>query len=200
MTNQEIAAKVQNYILDKFEYQRKIEQGIEPGGQLRCSSGDIVENVIQIIWEELSKNYPKSNATVCTGSTTPFQIIDNAGNHIEESVDKHCYINNKLVLCVECKTYLDKCYMQRADSDFNLMKTYDKTFKSIIVAHQDGIAKQTFDFFMNRHNIDKVFYFANTKRNSSKARRIYNNPDEIQYDLILKLVEYMEGFFINGNR
>ena len=53
---------------------------------------------------------------------------------------------------------------------------------------------------MNRHNIDKVFYFANTKRNSSKARRIYNNPDEIQYDLILKLVEYMEGFFINGNR
>lgn len=165
------------------------------GGPLRKRMGEIVEELVEYIWNNLSDKYPNVKAKICIGSDSPIKIIDTLGNSIEESVDRHCYINDQLVLAIECKTYLDKCYLQRADSDFNLMKT-NHNFQSIIVSLQDGIGKDAYNFFMNRGNVNKVYYLADGKRNSSRDKHISRNTDKIHKEYLKTLINDIERFFI----
>lgn len=163
------------------------------GGALRTAMGDIVENLVEKIWRDLCEKYPLIDAYICKGVSCPLIITDKEGNQITESVDRHCYINGKLVAAIECKTYLDKCFMQRADSDFNLMKSSNE-FKAYVVSLEDAVATSSFNFFMNRKNIDNVFYLADSKRNSKK--HISRNREAIKSEYVDSLIQELEKFFI----
>ena len=174
----------------------KLEQASDlSGGPLRQIMGDMVETFTDEIWNFLCEKYPHVNAEIKRGPTDPIKIVDNDGNSITESVDRHCYINGKLILAIECKTYLDKCFMQRADSDFHLMKT-SNNFEAIIVAFEDATAENSFNFFMNQGNIDNVYFLANSRRSSS--RHISRNRDNIKKDLVNNFVSKLESYFINA--
>lgn len=107
---------------------------------------------------------------------------------------------NKLVLAIECKTYLDKCYLQRADSDFSLLKENEKDFSSIIVSLQDSVAKDTFSYFMSRKNIDRVFFFSSIKRSSTPERHISRNPEWILESKVQDFVSYIINIFEEENK
>ena len=190
MKNIEIANQVYCYLMDKFDYAKDLT-----AGELRNFSGLIVEDMIDLIFEECAKNHENVDGKIYIGNSVPVVITDPQGYSIKESVDKHIFINGELVCAIECKTYLDKCYMQRADSDFNLMTSYGKTFDTVIVSLENGIADNSYNFFLNRGNIDRVFYLATGKRNSARDKRIYNNPDRINHSLILDLVDYIDSLF-----
>lgn len=166
------------------------------GGPLRQVMGDMVETFTDEIWSSLCEKYPNVEAEIRRGPNDPIKIVDEDGNSITESVDRHCYINGKLVIAIECKTYLDKCFMQRADSDFHLMKT-SNDFEAIIVAFEDAAAANAFNFFMNQKNIDNVFFLADSRRNSS--RHISRNREHIKPELVNAFVAKLESYFINAN-
>lgn len=197
MTNIEIAEQVENFLAEQYARIRELDSGVNNGGKIRDLSGKITETITEMIWNFLAANHPEVKAEIFVGDTRPYRIEDEDGNFIEESVDRHCYINDKLVLAIECKTYLDKCYMQRADGDFNLMKSYNKDFDGIIISIENSIADNSYNFFMNRKNIDKVYYLAIGKRNSAKMKKICYHEDRIQEDLILTLINDMEKYFHN---
>ena len=157
--------------------------------------GNMVETFTDEIWDFLCKKYPHVCAEIRRGPADPIEIIDKDKNSITESVDRHCYINNKLVMAIECKTYLDKCFMQRADSDFHLMKT-SNDFEAIIVAFENAAADNAFNFFMNQKNIDNVYFLADSRRNSS--RHISRNRDNIKPELVDNFVSKLESYFINA--
>lgn len=165
------------------------------GGPLRQVMGDMVETFTDEIWNSLCEKYPYVNAEIRKGPNDPIKIVDKDGNSITESVDRHCYINGKLVMAIECKTYLDKCFMQRADSDFHLMKT-SNDFEAIIVAFENAAATNSFNFFMNQKNIDNIFFLADSRRNSSK--HISRNREHIKPELVNAFVEKLESYFINS--
>lgn len=196
MTNIEIAKQVENFLAEQYVEIRKLDSTPGNGGKIRDLSGKITETITEMIWNLLAKNHPEVKAEIFVGDTHPYRIEDKDGNFIEEAVDRHCYINNNLVLAIECKTYLDKCYMQRADGDFNLMKSYNKNFDGIIISIENSIADNSYKFFMNRKNIDKVYYLAIGKRNSAKMKKICYHEDRIQRDLILALINDIEKYFI----
>lgn len=195
MDNIYIAEQVENFLSKEYAKIIELDTGSN-GGKIRDISGKITETLTEIIWNELAKKHPDIKAEIFVGSEKPYRIEDNDGNYIEESVDRHCYINDKLVLAIECKTYLDKCYMQRADGDFNLMKSYSKDFDGIIISIENSIADNSYRFFMNRKNIDKVYYLATGKRNSAKMKKICYHQERIQRDLILTLINDMEKYFL----
>lgn len=165
------------------------------GGPLRQAMGSMVETFTDEIWNFLCKKYPNVNAEIRRGPTDPIEIVDTVGNSITESVDRHCYVDGKLVLAIECKTYLDKCFMQRADSDFHLMKT-SNNFEAIIVAFENATSENSFNFFVNQGNIDNVYFLANSRRNSS--RHISKNRDNIKAELVNSFVAKLESYFINA--
>lgn len=185
-----IVDSVYNYLINKFDIAKELT-----AGKLRCFSGSIVEEMIDLIFEKCAESHQNIDGEICVGRFVPITITDFEGNSIKESVDRHIFINNKLSCVIECKTYLDKCYMQRADSDFNLMKSYDKNFDTVIVSLENSIADNSYNFFLNRGNITKVFYLASGKRNSKSSKRIYNNPDRININLISSLVYYIDSLF-----
>lgn len=174
----------------------KLEQAsVLSGGPLRTVMGDMVEVFTDEIWNFLCEKYPQVRAEIKRGPTDPIKITDKDNNSITESVDRHCYINDKLVLAIECKTYLDKCFMQRADSDFHLMKT-SNDFEAIVVAFENATADNAFNFFMNQGNINNVYFLADSRRNSS--RHISRNRDNIKENLVNDFVAKLESYFIEA--
>ena len=186
MYYKEVAQKAYQFILNRLEQQRNIPQN--EGGILRNFSGETVEQLMNLIFEEFQTYYNLKEFTFIKGSESPV-ILGN--NVMKESVDKHMYKNNKLICGIECKTYVDKCYMQRADSDFNLMKT-NLSFDGWIVSLENGIADNASNFFLGRNNINKVYYLAIGKRNSAANKRIYYHPERIQLELVEELCKDFE--------
>lgn len=199
MTNEEIVVKVKEYLTERFAILKQYEIN-KQAGKLRAGSGATVEGMIDLIWSHLTNKYPDVNARITTGRATPVIIIDEDGEEISESVDRHCFIDNEMVLAIECKTYLDKCYMQRASDDFKLMKTQLPNLQGVIVSLEDSIAANSFDFIMNKGYVNKNFFLATGKRNSAVECRIYNTSHRIQDSKILMLVNYLEGYFNGDNR
>lgn len=197
MTNTDILKQVKDFLTKQYETIKVLDEPGTNGGKIRDISGKITETLTEMIWHAFEKKYPNVKAKIYIGDDKPYRIEDNDGNYIEESVDRHCYINDKLVLAIECKTYLDKCYMQRADSDFNLMKSYNHDFKAIIISVENSIADNSYNFFLNRGNIDKVYYLAEGKRNSAKLKKICYHQERIKDDLILDLINDIEKCFTN---
>ena len=83
--------------------------------------------------------------------------------------------------------------MQRADSDFNIMKMSNNAFKAIIVSLEDSVKSDSFNFFMNRGNIDKVFILADGKRNSEDGKQIYKTLQRLNKSYFKDLVSYLDS-------
>lgn len=197
MDNSMIIEEAYQFILKRFAEQRKLDNEANAGGKLRSFSGATVEQLTRLIWKMLAEKHGRE-AKVIKGDDVPIKIVDEDGNYIEESVDQHCYIGDKMVVAIEDKTYLDKCYLQRADSDFAFMKEgSDESFAAVVFSLENSIKDTSYNFFMNRGNIDKVFIFADGKRNSDKDKRIYNTPKRLNRQYIQEAVEYLDSFFVN---
>ncbi len=198
MKKTDIIKEVKKYLTKQYDKIKELDAIPGTGGQIRKVSKETTETLVEMIWKALAEEYPELNAEIAIGDQRPYRIIDPDGNYIDEAVDRHCYINNKLVLGIECKTYLDKCYAQRANDDFALMKSYNKDFDGIIVSIENSIADHTYNFFMNRKNIDKVYYLADGKRNSDRMKKICYHQERIQDTLISSLIDGMDQYFIKA--
>lgn len=141
------------------------EKEIKKSGDYRAYSGATVEKLVDLSFELVGKEFPDLNIECLIGTKNPISISDGKYT-IKESVDRHIYINGKLVCAVECKSYLDKCFLQRADSDFSLMKS-GKEFKSVVLALEDNIDDNSKAFFLNRKNVENIFILYTGKRRSN---------------------------------
>lgn len=195
-TLDEIVNDVYNYLNNRFDEEEKLTGE----GAVRNFAGETVEKLATLVWEEVGVNYPKLNSKITVGKKTPYKITDVEGNYINESVDRHCFINGEFILAIECKAYLDKCYLQRADSDFNLMKTQTNTTAGIVLSIENSIAYMSEKFFLNRGNVDNIFYLATGKRNSGKEQKINKHRDRISRDLIFMYVNYINDIYLNNSQ
>lgn len=142
------------------------------GGKRRKIMGDLGEEIAQKILEYCLKIQKINNSKVYRGGEKKIMCKIDNNAFFEAQVDKHVEIENKLRVISEAKTYLDKTYVERASSDFALIKKYNtKTnFKifSYIISLQDCVKKQTLEFFMRDGHIDNVFILMDLKRSATK--------------------------------
>lgn len=194
----EMREKIKEHLKNKFN---KINI-LDNGGTIRQASGETVESLQFFIWEEVGKYYPKINKKILKGDYDTIKIFSESGeNYIEESVDCHCYINDEFVLAVECKTYLDKPYLQRANDDFRLMRKGTNIKNTIILSLENSIADNALNFFLEDGNLDNVFFLANGKRNSASNKRIYREDSwcRISDNLIENYIYFLKRIFDEYN-
>ncbi|SVC33105.1 uncharacterized protein METZ01_LOCUS285959, partial [marine metagenome] len=90
-----------------------IDKNLDPfagdGGKIRGKRGQIVEQLIDYIWKHEFGGYTKTKDHVTHTSRK--------GNIIKKALDRHLYLDDTLICCVEAKSYLDVCYLARADWD-----------------------------------------------------------------------------------
>ena len=100
----DIAEIAYNYVVKRLDEELEMSKSCS-GGALRYFSGETVENLIHIIWNELAEaDIYKINSIKIEdlkGDKVPLAVRDSDGNSINESVDRHCFINGKLVAAIE---------------------------------------------------------------------------------------------------
>ena len=179
MTNEEILEEVKKHMFN------------DSGMVKSTRTGKIMENLMVVIWEKLALRFPGLKSEIFVGADKSTTITSPSGEIENFAVDKHCYINDRLCLAIECKTYIDKPMLRRAKSDFSWMMKEHKNFKKIAVGFE--LATKKLAFHMDADDIDEAFFFANTTRNSEKP--ITKRVGVIEDYLILNLIEYIEGVF-----
>jgi len=139
------------------------------GGRIRLLNGQFVEKIIDIIVDHIPHAECKKN--------DPVEIRTPRGNVKHHSVDRHIYVGSRLVHVIECKTYLDSCYLERAYNDMKLFKKYiGPGVITTVVALEDNCAESAKGFYADHfdHCIDNVFILMKGKRVSN--RPIWQRP------------------------
>jgi hypothetical protein len=154
--------------------------------------GDLGEDISHKIFEYCISSLKIENSKVYRGGSKKIMCKIDDTAYFEAQVDKHVEIKNNLRIICESKTYLDKTYVERASSDFSLIKKYntigDKKIFSYIISLQDCVKTETLNFFMRDGHIDNVFILMDVKRSANKPiwdpnfRKVIN-PDKL-YDCI----------------
>jgi hypothetical protein len=172
------------------------------GGKRRKLMGDLGEIISQKIIEYCIKISGIENSKVYRGGEKKIMCKRNDYAYFEAQVDKHVEINGELRVICESKTYLDKTYVERASSDFNIIKKYnkigDKRIFSYIISLQDCVKKETLSFFMMDGHIDNVFILMDNKRNGDKPIWDPKYRKTINLDKLYNCIYIITNNLLNG--
>lgn len=157
-------------------------------GQIRYDRGLIVESFIQKLWNDIGtiKN------TINNSNKKKHKVFSISGKFaIEKGLDINLYSNDVLCGMVECKAYVDSCYLERADSDAKELKRNGYSIPMVIVGLEDATADEASNYWMENKNLDHKFILLDGKRVSS--RPIYKEQffKELNYDKFKNLCEWM---------
>jgi len=152
------------------------------GGAARNGSGLVYENLVKrtcdLLGFDARKNDYKSTEEIDGVSMSNLQV------------DWHVYKEGTLRLFVECKTYLDSCYMLRAVVDLielhNSPDTPDDC-EFAIFAGQDAVAAKNMTyfcaFFKKNTGKDLRVFFANPQKRRSSSRPIFDAKQRQDFTL-----------------
>jgi hypothetical protein len=104
-------------------------------------------------------------------------------------VDWHVYKNNELLFIVECKTYLDVCYLKRALEDFSSIRKIKGNVPSIIFTGQMAVGKDALGFYNEEYEFETFVVNQTKKRNSQKP--IYKTCDPLDNKELERFVQYV---------
>jgi len=139
----------------------------DAGGKIRTKNGHFVERIVDIIVDHVRENLKNVRSV----KNDRISIRSASGYEKKHSVDRHIYVDDRLVHVVECKTYLDACYLERAYNDMRYFKKYvDPTITTTVVALEDNCAESAKAFYADDfdHVIDGIFILMKGKRLSSR--------------------------------
>lgn len=148
-------------LLNNYHTDTHLNLEFSSGGEQRSARGALVENLVKKAWESNGQNY----VAKCQDKHT----IPVGGEELQVGCDVDLYKDGTLVGIVECKAYLDKCYLERAITDFRYLEKLTKVPK-FIVSLQDAIAPKTLKILKAVHEdvLAEVFFLVPSKRNSAK--------------------------------
>ena len=130
-------------------------------GFVRSTMKEAVEGLLELIWETEIGGEAKKNDFI--------ECVSENGYTLKFQVDRHLYNGKKLKCIGECKAYLDRCFMERASSDFGRIKNGVKSNPiSFILALEDAVGDSAYHYYMDEGHINHVFYLCDGKRSPKK--------------------------------
>ena len=183
------------------------------GGKARKGAGDLVESLLQVIFDTINSQLSAENKIISRIGST-----DNLTKRIEYKgkihtprahVDRHIWQLGKRIAFIENKTYLDSCYYTRALADFRNIaqalkqSNVDPADVSYIVfagqkaANEDTLLAYEADFWHITKDLTKnpegivphIFYFLQKTRISQHPWN--ENQFPLNHDDINKFVTHL---------
>jgi hypothetical protein len=156
----------------------------EGQGAVRSSVGELYEG---LCFQILNKIDPSlkilKNDYLTLRSKCQKYKLDNI------QVDWHVYKDNKLILIIECKTYLDVCYLKRAIDDFETIRKIKKNVPAIVFAGQNAVGKNAWGFYKEEYDFES--FFVNTTKNRNSSKPIYKTCDPLDVEEIGRFENYV---------
>jgi len=193
-----IIKKIDAFYIKTIKLVSRYSGGNNVGGKIRQSMGDLGEELAKVAWMEVAKLYSGISKPVepKKGESDIKKCVNKNGNIFNAHVDKHCYIEDKFVLAIESKSYLDSCYYARASTDFRLLKEYyDANLICVVLSIEDATKESSKKFIEDEGWVDAVFILTDGKRSSSKP--IWNKKfyKKLNYEKVGKLVDFIDELF-----
>ena len=217
LTKKKVADKVVEEIKPFYDNEQQhlayIGKTSKTEGEIREAAGNLVENILQRIFDIINRELPYAKIVSKVGSTDFLsKTIYYKGRKIINGtiqVDRHVYSNNKRICFIENKTYLDSCYYDRALADFRKiaqsLQEHEKDpaeCKYIVFAGQDAASSEKLftyeaDFWndtkyltKNKNGLEtKTFFFLKGKRSSSLP--LYKVRHQLDESSIREFVYYI---------
>ena len=164
------------------------------GGAARYGSGKVFENLtkrtcVGVELEPKKNDYKKSKKT-------------RSGKQLKKlQVDWHVYKDGLLKYLIECKTYLDACYLKRFIDDaldLHLSPEVPDDVEFAILAGQNACSITSYEY-----NIEKFFdltgkeiqvFFVNPQRKRNSKRGIYKAEFRRDFDIDMGEYNRFEGW------
>lgn len=217
MNKDDIIEKVLYNIEKCYDFEQnklhKIALNARTEGEIRESAGNLIENVLQDVFNTLNTCIPNIHIISKIGCTDYLsKSITYKGRTLYNNtiqVDRHVWANGKRLCFIENKTYLDSCYYDRALADFRKiaqsLAQHDKdpaNYKYIVFAGQNALKEDTMftyeaDFWEDTRHLTensngletKTFFFLKGKRNSAKP--LYKVKHELDKQNIRLFTSYL---------
>lgn len=158
------------------------------GGQQRAKRGKLVETMIEAIWTSLGGTFTSDKFLTQRGDT-----------EIKMALDRNLYKGDKLVAMVECKSYLDLCYLERAEWNAReLSEGAGIQAPKFILALQDSVNATSMGYVLAGKHIEDIFFLVDRKRSSTKPlykQEFYEDIDEGLFD---KFYTYFHSLYQNS--
>lgn len=103
-------------------------------------------------------------------------------------VDWHVYRDNNLLMIIECKTYLDACYLKRAIDDFETIRKIKKSVPAVVFSGQNAVGKNAWGFYNDEYKFDS--FFVNTQKRRS-GNPVYKSCDPLDEKELRRFIEYV---------
>jgi hypothetical protein len=174
---EEICDKIEKFYDEQYQVQNKVFATIDNiGGKIRKLRGDCVERIADIIFGEIAKI--SSRKVHCFQGIKDYIDVSCGSCSKKHQVDRHVYVDSKLCLVVECKSYLDSCYYTRTCCDFSIFKQHDEKIKCYILSLEDSLNPDTKKFYDEffKYSVNDVYFLCDGKRSSIKP--IYNQVNK----------------------
>lgn len=163
------------------------------GGKIRGNNGKLVENLTEMLFHDILKEYNIDDYSIINGKSDLTKVSSKNG-YIKVGVDRHIHIPLlDFHIYVECKSYLDKCYMDRANSDLMHLKNNNNNSLCLIISLENSIKDTSLDYFLDQGYIDNVFFLLDGKRSSKEPYWITKFNKQINKNNLKHLINYIES-------
>jgi hypothetical protein len=160
------------------------------GGEIRAARGALVETLVRECVEAVG--------LVAKKGTSDKQTIRVGQHSKEHQVDVHVYKETTPVVFVECKAYLDSCYLARAVDDFRLLHIAYPNMPCIVVALENSVAEDAvvFSEAANPSQCTRIFYLLEGKRSSSRPVYKREFSKSINPLKLRELLEFLQSLSV----
>ena len=154
-------------------------------GMVRSTMKESVEGLLDLIWTTERGGESKKNDFI--------KSVSKGGYSLKFQVDRHLYgKNGSMEKIGECKAYLDRCFMERASSDFGrILNGVDSKPTTFIIALEDAVGDTAYNYYMDEGNIHKVFYLCDVKRRQKKQIWIQEFYKPISESKLIEFVNFI---------
>lgn len=131
-----------------------------------------------------------SNFEIVKGDKRNGIPINNGGGTISVGVDWHVYVNGSLFMVIECKSRIDKGFLESTSFNFtNLKKHYDVV--TIMASLEDGTSVDTLGFFRYSGAFDNIVVLCDGNRNPTKPIWRREHFKKINKNKLLSFINYI---------
>lgn len=191
ITKEDIVAEIESmYNTAMSDANRIYEESENGGGKVRQANGDLVENMFKRISYLVCNLHGFTSVKITGKSDDSIRIFSKNGGYIDAAVDVHVKISPTINFFAECKTYLDKCYLDRASSDLKHFKKDGNI--CIIIALENAVSNSSETYFLDEGYVNYIFYLVDGKRSSKKPIWKKNHFKPLNKLKVLELINCIE--------
>lgn len=187
-----ISEHVMKRLYDKYEKKhREFHLGSLDNlneGCVRTERGSYVENLVDQLWRDIG--FEKQQEYITNNKKHPIKSL--SGKYtIEKALDRNCYTGNVLKTMIECKAYVDACYLERADNDSKVLEEGGYVVPKVVVGLENACGHEALNFWLERKNLENVFFLVEGKRSAAKPIYKKEHYKSLSFDKFSKLCNWM---------